>query len=190
VGELAPVVDELAPAVGELAPVVDELAPVVDDLPTEGVELGRLIVGLPAKPGVPRPATALLRHGAYPAVRTRGFARARQGRPAPTEPFPTDLTVPARTDSAASEVWTWGDEDPRQRVTGSALKFCLSATHPRHRANPDVRAVGEGGNRWLGIIQPFAGLLLAPGRLPTAKPTAKPAAKPAAPGPAAPEPAL
>lgn len=44
-----------------------------------------------------------------------------------------------------------------QRVTGTALDFCLLVTQRAHRADVDVRAEGPDAGRWLDIAQAFAG---------------------------------
>ncbi len=44
-----------------------------------------------------------------------------------------------------------------QRVTGSALDFCLLVTQRAHRADLDLTADGPDADRWLDIAQAFAG---------------------------------
>jgi hypothetical protein len=41
------------------------------------------------------------------------------------------------------QTWDWGPEDAEQRVRGSALDFCLRATHRRSLAETGLTAVGE-----------------------------------------------
>lgn len=101
--------------------------------------------------GVRREPTARLRHVAHLAVRTRDFAHLLHDR-TPPEEFRVELTAPD------GEVWTWGPEDAAQRVTGSAIGFCLLATQRRHRDDTDVQAVGSAADAWLDIIQAFAGV--------------------------------
>jgi uncharacterized protein (TIGR03084 family) len=102
--------------------------------------------------GVRRQPSARLRHVAHLAVRTRDFAYLLNDRKPPEAPFRVELRGPD------GELWTWGPEDAEQRVTGSALDFCLLATQRRHRDDLDVQASGEQADEWLGIIQAFAGL--------------------------------
>jgi uncharacterized protein (TIGR03084 family) len=101
--------------------------------------------------GVKRPATARLRSIAHIGVRTRDFAFAINGLPAPTDPFLVELRAP---DGAT---WSWGPDDAAQRVTGSAEDFCALVTQRRPRAALDVTAEGDDAQRWLTIAQAFAG---------------------------------
>jgi uncharacterized protein (TIGR03084 family) len=102
--------------------------------------------------GVRRVPTARLKHVAHLAVRTRDFAYLLNDQQPPVTEFRVELVGPDQ------ESWTWGPEDAEQRVSGSALDFCLLATQRRHRDDTDVRAVGAEAEVWLGIIQAFAGL--------------------------------
>jgi uncharacterized protein (TIGR03084 family) len=101
--------------------------------------------------GLAPTASPRLRHVAHIGVRTRDFAFAQRGLPAPAEPFHVELTAPD------GSTWTWGPEDASQRVTGPALDFCLRVTRRRHRADLAVRATGADADRWLDIAQAFAG---------------------------------
>ena len=53
--------------------------------------------------------------------------------------------------------WEWGPEDAVQRVTGSAVDFCMLVTQRRARSELDVTADGPDAARWLTIAQSFAG---------------------------------
>lgn len=101
--------------------------------------------------GVKRSASPGLKSIAHIGVRTRDFAFAVNGLPAPAEPFLVDLRAP---DGAA---WSWGPADAAQRVTGSAEDFCMLVTQRRPHAELDVAAVGPDAERWLTIAQAFAG---------------------------------
>jgi uncharacterized protein (TIGR03084 family) len=101
--------------------------------------------------GVVREPTARLRHVAHIGVRTRDFAYVINGERPPATPFRVELTAPT------GETWTWGPSDATQRVTGSALDFCLLVTQRRHRSDLDVVADGPDAEHWLGIAQAFAG---------------------------------
>ncbi|GHH69005.1 hypothetical protein GCM10018793_00730 [Streptomyces sulfonofaciens] len=115
--------------------------------------------------GVARTPTERLRHVVRMGVGARDFSYALRGLRPPAEQFRVELTGPS------GEVWAHGPEDAAQRVTGSALDFCLLATQRAHRADVDVHAEGPDAEQWLGIAQAFAG---PPG-----------AGRPPAPGPAA-----
>jgi uncharacterized protein (TIGR03084 family) len=101
--------------------------------------------------GVTRPATPRLRSIAHLGVRTRDFAFAVHGLTPPTSPFHVELRAPD------GSVWAWGPDDAAQRVTGSALDFCLLVTQRRPRAALDVVAQGSDAETWLTIAQAFAG---------------------------------
>jgi uncharacterized protein (TIGR03084 family) len=99
----------------------------------------------------PPSVSARLRHVAHIGVRTRDFAFAQRGLPAPAEAFRVELTAP---DGA---VWVWGPEDAAQRVTGPALDFCLRVTRRRNLADLALEATGPDAARWLDVAQAFAG---------------------------------
>ncbi|WP_188543405.1 TIGR03084 family metal-binding protein [Rhodococcoides trifolii] len=101
--------------------------------------------------GVERTPTARLKHVAHIGVRTRDFAYAVHGRPAPAEQFRTELTAPD------GDLWTWGPEDASQRITGPAEDFCLLVTQRAHRDDLEVSATGADATHWLTIAQAFAG---------------------------------
>lgn len=101
--------------------------------------------------GLPPSSSDRLRHVAHLGVRTRDFAFAQHGVPAPAEPFHVELTAPDGV------LWTWGPEDAAQRVSGPALDFCLRVTRRRHRADLALAATGADADRWLDLAQAFAG---------------------------------
>jgi uncharacterized protein (TIGR03084 family) len=100
---------------------------------------------------VPPTVSPRLRAVAHLGVRTRDFAFAQHGLPAPAEPFRVELTAPD------GDVWVFGPEDAAQRVTGPALDFCLRVTRRRHRADLALTATGPDADRWLDLAQAFAG---------------------------------
>ncbi|KAA2261969.1 TIGR03084 family protein [Solihabitans fulvus] len=101
--------------------------------------------------GVRREPTARLRHISHIGIRTMGFVFALHDLPAPTDPVRVELTGPA------GEAWSWGPEDANDRVTGSAVDFCLLATQRRHLDDLALTVRGETAARWLPIAQAFAG---------------------------------
>ncbi len=101
--------------------------------------------------GVRRTATARLRNIAHIGVRTRNFAYLVHGRSAPTGEFRVDLAGPD------GEMWSWGPADAAQRVSGTALDFCLLVTQRRHRDDLTLTTVGAEAAEWLTIAQAFAG---------------------------------
>ena len=105
--------------------------------------------------GRPIEESRRLDHVAHLGVRTRAFAFAAHGLPAPGEPVRVELT---RVDGSR---WTDGPEDAEQRVSGPLLDFCLRVVQRRPRAALALVAVGPDADRWLDVAQAFAG---APGR--------------------------
>jgi uncharacterized protein (TIGR03084 family) len=101
--------------------------------------------------GVHKPPSGRLRSIAHLGVRTRDYAFAVNGLPAPVEPFRIELRAPD------GSMWSWGPEDAAQRVTGSAEDFCYLVTQRRPPGTLDVSADGDEAQRWLSIAQAFAG---------------------------------
>ena len=95
--------------------------------------------------------TDRIRHVAWLGIRTRDFAMANSGLPAPAEEFRVELTAPS------GALWTWGPEDAPQRVSGPAADFCLLVTRRRHRADLALQAEGTEADGWLDVAQAYAG---------------------------------
>jgi len=101
--------------------------------------------------GIEPQVTDRIRHVTHLGVRTRNFAFSVHGLAAPAEEFRIELTAPS------GELWTWGPQDAAQRLTGSALDFCLLCTQRVHRDDTDLVALGADADQWLNIAQCFAG---------------------------------
>lgn len=101
--------------------------------------------------GISVAPTDRLRHVASIGVRTRNFAFANNGLQAPAEEFRIDLVGPDE------EVWSWGPEDAKQTVTGTAYDFARLMTQRLHRADTDLVTSGADAEQWLEIAQCFAG---------------------------------
>lgn len=101
--------------------------------------------------GTERAPTARLRHVAHLGSRTRAFSYLVRGDEAPEGEVRVELLAPDRS------TWSWGPEDAEDRVTGSALDFCLLVTQRRHRDDVDVAAHGPLADDWLDRAQAFAG---------------------------------
>ncbi|RSM46626.1 TIGR03084 family protein [Amycolatopsis balhimycina DSM 5908] len=101
--------------------------------------------------GLTREPTARLWHIARFGVRTRDFAYKVHSLAPPVEEFRVELTAPD------GSTWAFGSEDAEQKLTGSALDFCLVVTQRRHPADTDLVAHGADVEEWLGIAQAFAG---------------------------------
>lgn len=101
--------------------------------------------------GLQRAGTARLRHVAHIGVQARPFSyRAHQQEP-PTDPVRVELVSPAGT------LWTWSDEQASNRVSGTALDFCLVVTQRRHLADTALQLQGPVAQAWMRIAQAFAG---------------------------------
>ncbi|MEU8521329.1 TIGR03084 family metal-binding protein [Streptomyces sp. NBC_01216] len=101
--------------------------------------------------GVVREPGARLRHVAWIGVRARDYAYLVRGLTPPAEPFRIELLAPD------GEEWAYGPADAAQRITGSALDFCLLVTQRAHRADTGLTAEGPDAERWLSLAQAFAG---------------------------------
>jgi uncharacterized protein (TIGR03084 family) len=98
-----------------------------------------------------RPATSRLRHVAHLGVRSLPYSYAVNGLPQPEAPIRVELVAPA------GGQWTWGPEDAADRVTGTALDFCLVVTQRRHRTDTGLVITGQTAGQWIAIAQAFAG---------------------------------
>ncbi|MGI9594910.1 MAG: TIGR03084 family metal-binding protein [Acidimicrobiales bacterium] len=101
--------------------------------------------------GAPWEPTERLRHVAHIGVSTRGWSYVNRGMTPPDGPVRVELRSPA------GETWTWGPEDASDRLTGSAVEFCLVATQRRRPEETALVADGPLAEEWLGIAQAFAG---------------------------------
>ncbi|MEU4247626.1 TIGR03084 family metal-binding protein [Amycolatopsis sp. NPDC026612] len=101
--------------------------------------------------GLTREPTARLWHIARFGTRTRDFAYKLHSLAPPAAEFRVELTAPD------GSTWAFGPEDAEQKLTGSALGFCLVVTQRRHPADTDLVAHGADVEEWLGIAQAFAG---------------------------------
>ena len=101
--------------------------------------------------GVRRAPTERLRHVAHLGVQTYRYSFMAKDRPVPATQVRVELTAPD------GSTWTWGHEDSTDRVTGSAVGFCLLVTQRRHIDDTDVAGVGPVATEWLSIAQAFAG---------------------------------
>jgi uncharacterized protein (TIGR03084 family) len=109
--------------------------------------------------GTRREPTARLRHVAHLGVAARPFSFANRGRPLPEQPVRVELLSPGR------DMWLWGPPEAADRVTGSALDFCLAVTQRRHLDDTSLLISGPVATEWMSIAQAFAGPS-GPGRRP------------------------
>jgi uncharacterized protein (TIGR03084 family) len=101
--------------------------------------------------GVERPATDRLRHIAHLGVRTMTFSFAVHDKPVPAGPVRVELAAPGGGE------WSWGPPDTRDRVTGTALDFCLAVTQRRHLSDTALEITGDSAAAWMSVAQAFAG---------------------------------
>ena len=101
--------------------------------------------------GVTREPTGRLRHVAHIGVGARAFSYAARGQAPPDAAVRVELTAPDGT------LWTWGPPGAGDRVTGTALDFCLLVTQRRHRDDLDLAVTGPSAQEWMAIAQAFAG---------------------------------
>ena len=101
--------------------------------------------------GTRREPTDRLRHVAHLGVAARPFSFANHGRPLPEQPVRVELLSPGR------DMWLWGPPEAADRVTGSALDFCLAVTQRRHVDDTSLLITGPVATEWMSIAQAFAG---------------------------------
>ena len=95
-------------------------------------------------------ATDRLVHVARLGVITRAWSYAVRGEPMPEGQVRVALTSPS------GGVWTWGDGDADDVVSGPAEDFCLVVTQRRHLDDTALET-GELARHWLIRAQAFAG---------------------------------
>lgn len=100
--------------------------------------------------GATRRATDRLRHVAQLGYLTRAWSYRVHGDEAPEGNIRVELLSPS------GQLWTWGPEDARERMTGSAEEFCLVVTQRRHVDDTSLQ-YGDLGRDWLLRAQAFAG---------------------------------
>jgi uncharacterized protein (TIGR03084 family) len=119
--------------------------------------------------GIARVPTARMRHVADLGIRALRYTYTVNGLPVPAEPIRVELAGP---DGAR---WDWGPADAADRVSGTALDFCLLVTQRRHRDDTALEVTGAVAQQWMSIAQAFAGPA-GPGRAPVSSaPLAPPA---------------
>ncbi|HVV24471.1 MAG TPA: TIGR03084 family metal-binding protein [Pseudonocardiaceae bacterium] len=101
--------------------------------------------------GVRRTPSHRLRHVAYIGIRALPYSFRVHGRPVPAQPIRVELTGPD------GETWQWGPRAAADRVTGTALDFCLVVTQRRHVDDTGLVVSGVTARSWIAIAQAFAG---------------------------------
>lgn len=104
--------------------------------------------------GVERAPTERLKHVAHLGVRARRNSYAANGLEMPEGEVMVELRSPA------GAKWTWNESDnglDGDRITGSALDFCLVVTQRRHLDDTDLVVEGSLATGWMSRAQAFAG---------------------------------
>jgi len=117
--------------------------------------------------GLERRETDRVRHILVLGVRTRAFAYALRGLPAPTAPVRVELVLPS------GARWEDGEAGAENRIAGAAVDFCRVVTHRRHVDDTALVLEGPAAREWMLVAQAFAGPP-APGRKPGQFPRATP----------------
>jgi uncharacterized protein (TIGR03084 family) len=101
--------------------------------------------------GLERRPTGRLRHIAHLGIRSLPYSYAVNGLPRPDAAIRVELAAPD------GGQWTWGPADAADRVSGTALDFCLVVTQRRHRTDTRLMITGPTAGQWIAIAQAFAG---------------------------------
>ena len=102
--------------------------------------------------GTTYPQNDRCKHVCHIGVRARGNAFAMRGEQDPGDDIRVELTAPS------GGLWTWGGEDAANRIEGSAYDFALLAIRRRQRGDVELRATGPVADRFLDLVQAFAGM--------------------------------
>ncbi|MEM9134497.1 MAG: TIGR03084 family metal-binding protein [Actinomycetota bacterium] len=101
--------------------------------------------------GADIPPSDRLRHVADIGVRTRGWSYINRRLTPPEAEVRVELAAPS------GDRWDWGPAEAADRVTGTALDFCLVVTQRRHVDDTALVASGPAATEWLELAQAFAG---------------------------------
>lgn len=101
--------------------------------------------------GLQRDPTDRLRHVATIGVLARPFSYRINNQEPPTADVRVELTSPS------GALWTWGDPQAANRISGNALDFCLLVTQRRHPSDTGLHIEGAVARGWMQIAQAFAG---------------------------------
>ncbi len=101
--------------------------------------------------GKTKPQNDRVRHVCEIGIRTRGYVHQLHGHPIPESDIAIQLQSPS------GQTWSWGPDETSEKITGKAWDFAMLATRRRHRDDVNVTATGIASDRWLNIIQTFAG---------------------------------
>ncbi|MEO6704148.1 MAG: TIGR03084 family metal-binding protein [Jatrophihabitantaceae bacterium] len=151
--------DERAKAVKSLAAVpADQVVPwLVNPLPPAILAMAGMMEAfahgqdIADALGVQRERTDRIKYLVAFAVRTWDFGYQARDEQPPKVEFHFELRAPS------GAIWEFGPTDASQRITGSAVDFCLLTTRRRHREDLDIVAVGVDAEHWVDIAQCYRG---------------------------------
>jgi uncharacterized protein (TIGR03084 family) len=98
-----------------------------------------------------RAPTDRLRHVADIGIRALPYSFHVHHQAVPAAPIHVELTGPH------GDTWHWGEPGAPDRVTGTALDFCLVVTQRRHVDDTALAVRGATATAWIGVAQAFAG---------------------------------
>lgn len=98
-----------------------------------------------------RPGTDRLSHVAHIGFITFGWTFVNRSLDIPKDPVRVEITSPS------GQVWTYGPQQAKNLVKGSALDFCLVVTQRRNVADTSLKVTGKVAKQWMSIAQAFAG---------------------------------
>jgi len=101
--------------------------------------------------GIRRVHTDRLLHLVGFAVRTWDFGYLARGLEVPAAALRFEIVGPS------GALWEFGPDDSTERITGSAVDFCLLVTRRRHHEDLNVLAQGETARGWLEVAQAYRG---------------------------------
>ncbi len=101
--------------------------------------------------GIERTPTPGLEHICLLGVKTFGWAYINRNMAKPKDKVHVAVTGPD------NETWAFGDKALPNRVTGTALDFCLAVTQRRHVDDTKLLVAGDTAKEWMTIVQAFAG---------------------------------
>jgi uncharacterized protein (TIGR03084 family) len=68
-----------------------------------------------------------------------------------------DTAVRVELTGPSGDLWTWGPEEAKDTVKGSAEDFCLVVVQRRHVDDTNLIVKGETAKQWMSIAQVYAG---------------------------------
>ena len=101
--------------------------------------------------GVARPASDRLSHIVRLGINTRGWTYLNRGLEVPEGDVAVSLEAPS------GAMWSFGDPESPDQVTGSAEDFCLVVTQRRHVDATGLEVRGGVARDWMEKAQAFAG---------------------------------